>query len=177
MKPDVWKPHGWLSLFASLRVHGRQHSVHPASGINEFMVVPKPKSKPTPHIDGCSFSTLEEFFDHVGARLIPGVVWGHNLDAFNDILRGGFGRSEGGFVLCWKDHDISRQRLGYDETVRQLQKKLARCHPDNVASVEGELAIAISRRGPTAFDWLVEIIECHGADGSEPEDGVELQLQ
>lgn len=42
-------------------------------------------------IDGSRFSTLEEFFDEISQVLIPGVFWGHNLDGFNDILRGGFG--------------------------------------------------------------------------------------
>jgi hypothetical protein len=35
----------------------------------------------------------------------------------NDILRGGFGTPDDGFTLRWKNHDISRQRLGYRETV------------------------------------------------------------
>lgn len=54
-------------------------------------------------IDGARFSTLEEFFDEVSRVLIPGVFWGHNLDAFNDILRGGFGTPEEGFSLVWRN--------------------------------------------------------------------------
>ena len=42
-------------------------------------------------IDGKNFSTLEEFYDEISRVLIPGAQWGRNLDAFNDILRGGFG--------------------------------------------------------------------------------------
>jgi len=38
-------------------------------------------------IDGSRF---EEFFEEVTRVLIPGEPWGHNLDAFNDILRGSF---------------------------------------------------------------------------------------
>jgi Barstar (barnase inhibitor) len=133
--------------------------------------------KPTLHIDGLEFSTLEGFCDHVGSRIVPDATWGRNLDAFNDILRGGFGTPEGGFVLCWKNHDISKRRLGYEETARQLRKRLERCHPSNAASVETKLAAALRREGSTVFDWLVEIIRVHCIGGEEQEDGIELILQ
>jgi len=55
--------------------------------------------KPASEIDGLRFSTLEEFFDEVSRTLIPGADWGRNLDAFNNILRGGFGTPEWGFIL------------------------------------------------------------------------------
>jgi hypothetical protein len=137
------------------------------------MVAPKPML----HIDGLEFSTLEGFFDHVSSRIIPDATWGRNLDAFNDILRGGFGTPEGGFVLCWNNHDISKRRLGHEETARQLRKRLARCHPTHVASVETALAAALRHEGSTVFDWLVEIVRLHSVGGEEQEDGIELILQ
>jgi hypothetical protein len=137
------------------------------------MVAPKP----TLHIDGIEFSTLEGFFDQVSSRIIPDATWGRNLDAFNDILRGGFGTPEGGFVLYWNNHDVSKRRLGYEETVRQLRKRLTRCHPSNVPSVESQLAAALRHEGSTVFDWLVEIIRVHCTGGEEQEDGIELILQ
>ena len=33
-------------------------------------------------IDGAAFSTLEGFYDEISRILIPGAVWGYNLDAF-----------------------------------------------------------------------------------------------
>jgi RNAse (barnase) inhibitor barstar len=63
-------------------------------------------------IDGANFSTLEGFYDEFSRVVIPGVSWGHNLDAFDDVLYGGFGTPDDGFVLRWKNHDLSRQRLG-----------------------------------------------------------------
>lgn len=125
-------------------------------------------------IDGELFSTLEEFFTHFGQRALT-APWGTNLDAFNDVLRGGFG-TPNGFVLRWNNHDLSRHRLGYEETVRQLEIRLCRCHPTNRAAVALELEAAKCRQGPTAFDWLVEIIREHGPDGSEAEDQVHLEL-
>jgi RNAse (barnase) inhibitor barstar len=127
-------------------------------------------------IDGARFSSLEEFYDEISSVLIPGAYWGRNLDAFNDILRGGFGTPEGGFVLRWKNSRLSRRRLGYRETVRQLQLRLQRCHPSNRERVRRDLNKARQEQGPTVFDWLVEIIEDHGIGGEQAEDGVELQL-
>ena len=59
-------------------------------------------------IDSDRFSTLEGFFGEVSRVLIPEATWGHNLDAFNDILRGGFGTPEDGFTIRWKNHALSR---------------------------------------------------------------------
>lgn len=127
-------------------------------------------------IDGRDFSTLEEFYEVISRVLIPGAEWGQNLDAFNDILRGGFGTSEGGFILRWKNSAVSRERLGYPETVRQLERRLSRCHPQNRSSVGEDLERARNSEGPIVFDWLVEIIEIHCTGGAEQEDGVELVL-
>jgi RNAse (barnase) inhibitor barstar len=127
-------------------------------------------------IDGTRFSTLEEFFDEVSRVVIPNVFWGHNLDAFNDILRGGFGTPEEGFVLVWKHSDVSRKNLSYQETVRQLQLRLARCHPSNREFVARDLDSAIRNEGSTVFDWLVEIIRVHGPGGDEADDNIELDL-
>ena len=135
------------------------------------------RSKQVYEIDGVTFSTLEEFYDEVSRVLIPNTDWGHNLDAFNDILRGGFGTPEGGLVLSWRNSDVSRKRLGCPETVRQLELRLQRCHPTNRASVASDLERARKDSGSTVFDWLIGIIREHGSDGEESEDGVELELK
>ncbi len=118
-------------------------------------------------IDGRAFFTLEGFFDEISRVLIPGAGWGHNLDAFNDILRGGFGTPDDGFELAWLNHGVSKERLGHSETVRQLERKLERCHPSNRQFVAAELKRARSGIGPTVFDWLVEIIQDHGEGGQQ----------
>lgn len=127
-------------------------------------------------IDGQAFDDLEGFWDEVSRKLIPGASWGRNLDAFNDILRGGFGTPKGGFVLRWLRSARSRECLGYPETVRYLETKVLRCHPENVPYVKEELAAARRGEGTTVFDILVEIIRCHGDGGDEAEDAVELEL-
>jgi RNAse (barnase) inhibitor barstar len=123
--------------------------------------------KPVYEIDGNEFATLEEFFDVVSRVLIPGAEWGHNLDAFNDILRGGFGTPEGGFVLRWGNSPGSRERLGYVETIRQLEDHLICCHPSNRPSIVEDIQRAREGVGSTVFDWLVEIIQDHRVGGDQ----------
>jgi RNAse (barnase) inhibitor barstar len=90
-------------------------------------------------INGQDFSTLSEFFDVVGKVLLPSFAWGRNLDAFNDILSGGFGKPDEGFELVWKNSNTSREKLGYDETVRVLSQRLLDCHPANGEAVAKQI--------------------------------------
>lgn len=133
--------------------------------------------KPVIEIDGRAFDTLEGFLRHFSERALSGHKLSRSLDAFNDVLRGGFGTPEDGFVLRWNDHEISRQRLGYAETARQLEERLSSCHPVHRNNVARELEDARRCEGPTVFDWLLEIIRNHGAGGTESEDNVELELR
>ncbi|MCK6557443.1 barstar family protein [Candidatus Binatia bacterium] len=126
-------------------------------------------------IDGAQFSTLEEFFAHFAER--AGTAgWGTNLDAFNDVLRGGFGTPDAGFILRWKNHALSRERLGYLEAARQLERRLESCHPSNRQQVADALAEVREQKGATVFEWLLEIIREHGPGGNEADDGVLLEL-
>ena len=127
-------------------------------------------------IDGSRINSLEDFYEQVSERLIPNTYWGRNLDAFNDILRGGFGTPDGGFVLRWTHSEISRVKLGYPETLRQLRGMLERCHPNNRGSVCDRIGQAERGECATVFDWLVEIIVAHGTGGEEAEDNVLLIL-
>lgn len=127
-------------------------------------------------IDGNEFETLEGFFAEISRVLIPGASWGRDLDAFNDVLWGGFGTPSEGFTLRWKNHDVSRGRLGYSETLRQLESRAAYCHPSNSAQVRGDLERARSHIGPTAFDWLLEILCSHRPNQANPSGNVTSEL-
>ena len=126
-------------------------------------------------IDGSRITSLESFWDEISNVLIPGHRWGRNLDAFGDILSGLFGPEEP-FTLRWHHAAMSRKALGYPETVRQLEMMLKTCHPDNREHMRGELAAAQANRGPTVFDWLIEIIRDHGPGGRQASDDVRLVL-
>jgi RNAse (barnase) inhibitor barstar len=62
-------------------------------------------------IDGARFADLDGFAREF-SRLLRDYTWRGNLDAFNDILRGGFGTPENGWVLRWLNSERSRNALG-----------------------------------------------------------------
>jgi len=69
----------------------------------------------TIEINGNNFSNLSEFYDEVERKMTSGLDWkiGRNLDAFNDILSGGFGVHEFGenYQLTWTNADKSNSEL------------------------------------------------------------------
>lgn len=113
-------------------------------------------------IDGNRFSTLEEFYTEIDNLLTRDLGWktGHNMDAFNDLLRGGFGVHEYGerLHIKWINAAKSRQDLGYDATIAYYEKMLTTCHPVNRKNVEEKLAAAREHRGKTVMDIIVDII-------------------
>ena len=70
----------------------------------------------TVELDGAAMPDLAAFYDQVGERIIPGASWGRNLDAFDDILRGGFGTPDDGLTIVWHDAAAARRSLGTDFT-------------------------------------------------------------
>ena len=127
-------------------------------------------------IDGSRIVSLDAFYNEISRVLIPGHKWGRNLDAFDDILSGGFGTPVDGFMLRWSRAAFSKEKLSYVETSKYLEEKLQHCHPSNRGSVRVELTNARARTGPTLFDWLVDIIRDHGEGGEQAEDNVRLVL-
>lgn len=74
-------------------------------------------AKPVFEIDGEHFTDLQGFFVEISK--IVGDGWGKNLNAFNDILYGDMGMPfDEPFVLVWKNSALSRERLGYDATLK-----------------------------------------------------------
>lgn len=114
-------------------------------------------------IDGEHFSTIEEFYDEMDKLLTKDLDWktGHNLDAFNDLLRGGFGVHKYGQPLdiLWIHADKSRNDLGYPATELYLQKILEKCHPSNRNRISEKIAACKNHQGPTLFDQIIEIIK------------------
>ena len=65
-------------------------------------------------IDGANFHDAKTYYDEVNRVLCPDFKeFGHNLDAFNDILSGGFGKYEYGeeISLTWLNSDKSKSDL------------------------------------------------------------------
>jgi RNAse (barnase) inhibitor barstar len=126
-------------------------------------------------IDGAQFSDFDGFAREF-SRLLDDYAWRGNLDAFNDMLRGGFGIPENGWVLRWLNSESSRSALGYEATIQRLERLLLTCHPSNRPNIQARIANARRGEGETLFDEIVDIIGIHGPGGSESEDGVLLEL-
>ncbi|MFZ5551571.1 MAG: barstar family protein [Bacteroidota bacterium] len=75
-------------------------------------------------IDGNTFNNLKEFFDVIGTQLTENNRWGKNWNALNDILRGGFVKTEyeEPFRLIWKNSGVSRKTLTDFEDIVSLIK-------------------------------------------------------
>src|SRR5687768_14776802 len=116
-------------------------------------------------LDGLKFSNLQEFAKYFSKIFLVNYEWNGNLDAFNDILRGGFGTPEEGLTIVWKNSDISRERLGYAETIKWLTERNDNCHPSNISHFQQRLEQAKQNSGETIFDIIIEIIRVHGTDG------------
>ena len=116
-------------------------------------------------IDGCNFSNLNEFYIEVDRVFTKDLTWktGHNLDAFNDLLYGGFGVHEycEPITIIWKNANKSKSDLGYNETVRYYKNMLKECHPTNINYVKELLENSQKKKEETLFDIIIEIINEH----------------
>jgi RNAse (barnase) inhibitor barstar len=113
-------------------------------------------------LEGSSFSDLAGFYDEVERKLTKNLDWkiGRNLDAFNDVLRGGFGVFEysENITLIWKDSNLSKNNLGFDAAIKRYNDILKKCHPSNIPNIKERIFEAEQKRGLTLFDEIVEII-------------------
>ncbi len=80
--------------------------------------------KITFEIDGNNFSDINGFYAEFSEKVLHNKNWGHNLDAFNDVLRGGFGTPDDGFILIWNESSISKENLKekYDTLVEIIRE-------------------------------------------------------
>jgi RNAse (barnase) inhibitor barstar len=132
-----------------------------------------PGERPIYVVHGEKIRSLEDFYREVGEAVNgPGGYFGKNLDALWDCLKGGFGTPEtGGYILRWTNCDVSRESLGYEETARQLTDRRMREDPSQHDQTNQKIRDAKRHIGPTAFEWLVDLLSKASAFG------VELQLR
>jgi RNAse (barnase) inhibitor barstar len=113
-------------------------------------------------IDGNNFSNLAEFYDEIELKLTSGLNWkiGRNLNAFDDVLDGGFGVHElnENLELIWLNSEKSKSDLGWNETILFISEKLKNCHPTNKLDVELDLEKAKSKKGQTLYEIITDLI-------------------
>jgi RNAse (barnase) inhibitor barstar len=115
--------------------------------------------------DGNKFADLESFYNEIDNVLTKNLDWqtGHNLDAFNDLLRGGFGvhEYEESMKITWTNSLKSKNDLGFEATIKYLTNKLKTCHPTNKELISADLEEAKMHRGKTLFEIIIDIIKEH----------------
>jgi hypothetical protein len=111
-------------------------------------------------LDGDRFSSLDGFFQEI-TRVLSLKPWGHSLEEYDHVL---FNVPRDGFILWWKNHETSREQLGYRPTMLQLEHMLPRAQLYKRMYVETAVDDAREGKGPTVFDWLVDITQDHAPD-------------
>ncbi len=116
-------------------------------------------------IDGNKFSSLQTFYDEIENKLTKNLDFkiGRNLNAFNDVLYGGFGvfEYEDHIKLIWANSAKSQKYLGWDETIKHLSEQLKTCHSTNIDFVKTDLESAKKHNGETLFKIIVDIVKSH----------------
>lgn len=81
-------------------------------------------------LDGNSFSNMEGFYCEIDKLLTKNLQWktGHNLNAFNDLLRGGFNVHDYNepITIRWINYGKSKKDLG-DEMALVLLEIMLNC--------------------------------------------------
>jgi RNAse (barnase) inhibitor barstar len=88
---------------------------------------------------------------------------GHNLDAFNDLLRGGFGVYEykEPIKLTWKNISKSKADLGLEATKKWYERKITESKIENQQFFKEKLKELTENNGQTLFDIIIKIISEH----------------
>jgi len=105
-------------------------------------------TKKTIVIDGNNFCDLETFFTEIDRALTKNLNWktGHNMNSFNDLLRGGFGvyEYEEPVQIIWINFNRSETCLG-KEITNEL-KRFIRDHTHIDFNIQDELLPKFHRK-------------------------------
>ena len=116
-------------------------------------------------IDGSSINDIASFYEEINRVFMTGESWklGHSLDAFDDLLYGGYGALQGvqSVELLWYNMEHSRKALGYQTTRIYYLDKLKPGSPYNRKLFEEKLAALEAGTGETYFDSIMAIIADH----------------
>ena len=117
-------------------------------------------------IDGAAIHDIASFYEEINRVFMSDEDWkiGQSLDAFSDLLYGGFGALKGSepVDLIWLDLEKSRDALGYQATKVYYEEKLKPDSPFNKSLFQEKLTALENGVGETYFDILIGIIAEHG---------------
>ncbi|GAB2521999.1 barstar family protein [Spirosoma aerophilum] len=116
-------------------------------------------------IDGTAINDIASFYDEINRAFMVGESWriGPSLDAFNDLLYGGYGALQGAesVELVWHHMDHSRNALGKQTTRDYYLDKLRPGSPYNKKLFKEKLETLDNGAGETYFDTVMAILTEH----------------
>ena len=116
-------------------------------------------------IEGNTINDITSFYEEINRVFMVGESWliGQSLDAFNDLLFGGYGALQGAesAKLVWHHMDHSRKALGYQTTRDYYLDKLKPGSPYNKKVFQEKLVALDSGSGETYFDTIMSILAEH----------------
>ena len=116
-------------------------------------------------IEGSKITDKASLYEEFNQKLMPNEDWkmGESLDAFNDVLYGGFGEIVGNEAvqIIWKNFDENKNLFGYEFTLNFYLEKLKFPEKFNVAFFEKSIDDLRKGIGKTYFQIILEIIADH----------------
>ncbi len=116
-------------------------------------------------IVGKDIHNISSFYAEINRVFMSEENWklGENLDALDDMLRGGYGAIRGYpcVKLVWKDIGVARSSLGLEATRTYLRAKLERPDLYNVDWINDQISALEAGTGQTYFEIILEIIAGH----------------
>ncbi|MDA3613433.1 barstar family protein [Polluticaenibacter yanchengensis] len=117
-------------------------------------------------INGNNIHDIQSFYQEINRVFMYGEDWqlGNSLDAFNDLLYGGYGtmKDHETTTIIWLAFEKNRLDLGYECTKDYYKQKLAQPELFNQKYFLDQLEALEDGKGQTYFDILAEIISEHG---------------
>ncbi len=113
-------------------------------------------------LDGENFSDLDGFYDEIGRAFeLDDDSSVRNMDALNDLLRGGTDGdpSSCALLIHWRNSAKSEKDLGWEETIRYYEAAMERVHPDNRGQIERKLIAAKAGKGLTLYEQLIALFQ------------------
>lgn len=116
-------------------------------------------------VDGSLIHDIPTLYDEINRVFMVSENWklGPSLDAFNDMLYGGYGAIKGDepVDLIWLNFEQNKKALGIDTTRTWYLEKLKSPSVFNSELFMHKLEALENGAGQTYFDILLEIISGH----------------
>jgi len=116
-------------------------------------------------ITGSNIYDITSFYSEINRVFMHNENWkiGESLDAFDDLLYGGFGAINNSQTvkIIWTDIALSRKALGYETTKTYYLNKLQPGSPFNKQHFTAKLKELEAGGGETYFDVVIKILSEH----------------